>query len=235
LIHWKGRRYEDPGLPPRDVWLLDPERERIATPTDERGLVVVPSLIAAVRKTIRPEYRWTAPYDIHHFQWPDAWYPYYPGIDRANPHQFRELSIHKGLVPREFHNWLHRITIPPPVPSHEVMFYRVEAWDVARALFGEVQGVFQWERRMRRRVTRLQHDSGVLPPEFSGVDLIGQTVMADVLSSNFRGIERHLARLDGIPEEHRLFEPTDSPLQLASALGRLVVPTAMPFTQSFAA
>jgi hypothetical protein len=235
VINWKKCRYEDPGLPPREFWLLDPEKEKIVTPVDDRGLVVVPALIAAVRRTMHPRYKWGAPFDIHHFQWPDAWYLYREGYGRVNPHLFRELSIHKGLVPRTFHNWLHRITIPPSVPSEEVMHYRVEAWSVARDLFGEVQGVVQWERRMRRRATRLQQESGVLPPAFNGADIIGQAVMADVLAGNFRGIERHMARLDTIPQEHRLFEPSNSPVQLAAMLGRLVVPEAMPFTQSFAA
>lgn len=235
VIKWQGTEYEDPGLPPPQFRLLDHRKDKIETPLDDMGLVAVPALIRAVKATISPRYTWAKPCDVHHFQWPGSNYPYYPGHDGVNADTFRELPIHKGAVPRSFHNWLHAITIPPPAPDAEVMQYRIEAWNVASALFHEVRDVVRWERRMRRRAHLLHQKPDVLPGGFAGVDLIGREVMADVLASNFKGMERHLARLDAIPEEHRLFEPTDSPSTLAFALGRLVAPRALLLTHQVAA
>lgn len=235
MIKWRSIEYEDPGLPPVQFRLLDPKKGKIETPLDTMGLVAIPKLITAVKATISPEYKWTRPCDVHHFQWPGNLYPYYPGRDRVNPDAFRELPIHKGAAPRDFHNWLHLITIPPPLPDEEVMRYRIEAWHVAEELFGEVRNVVRWERRMRRRALQLSRRPDTLPKGFNGVDLIGREIMTEVLASNFKGMERHLARLDTIPEEHRLFEPTDSPAALASALGRIVVPRSMMLTNAVAA
>ncbi|CAN5675794.1 hypothetical protein BH23PAT2_BH23PAT2_07540 [soil metagenome] len=49
-----------PGLPPRDVWLINPEDplQKVETPTDFRGLIDIPGLIESVKETINPEYSW---------------------------------------------------------------------------------------------------------------------------------------------------------------------------------
>lgn len=129
-------------LPPRDLWLFDPTstNELLQTPLDERGLVDPSALIALMKSTVDPEYKWQSSFtDIHHLQWPDAWYERTDSPVPDSPHVFRNLAISKLRVPRVFHNWVHRITEPPPLPSDEVMKYRIEAQSVAIALFRQVR------------------------------------------------------------------------------------------------
>ena len=127
------------GLPPENVWLVDPRDpnfERLATPVDERGLIEISKLVEAVKTTIDQKYKWQGPNDVHHFYWPEHNYPHDDARSRNTSRQvFHNLPIHKGLVPRVFHNWLHSVTEPPEMPDREVMTYRVEAWDVAKYLF----------------------------------------------------------------------------------------------------
>lgn len=123
-------------LPPRNVQIFDLKRDPLLeTPLDERGLVDVAKLIEQIKTTVDPSYRWTSQVnDVHHLQWPASHYHNQDGV-HSNPHVFRDLAISKVTVPRVFHNWLHRITIPPPLPSDEVMGYRTEAQNVAVSLF----------------------------------------------------------------------------------------------------
>lgn len=130
-----------PHLPPPELWLHNPHTDdRIPTPLDERGLVNLTELIKQTKKTVDPGYDWASEFsDIHHLQWPNADYANEPD-NPANPHEFRNLAISKLKVPRNFHNWIHKVTEPPPVPSAEVMYYRIEAQRVVIAL-AKVAGV----------------------------------------------------------------------------------------------
>lgn len=124
-----------PNLPPEEYRLFRPEvDDLIETPLDERGLVHLDNLIAAVKATVLPEYDWTSKMnDVHHLQWYNTLYNQHPSQDVAI--EFRGLVNRMAYVPRVFHNWLHRITIPPPVPEEEVMRHSIEAQRVAVSLF----------------------------------------------------------------------------------------------------
>lgn len=116
---------EPPILPPPEYWLIN-KGERLETPTDDRRIVDVDATVELVKAQLAPGYEWPSGLDVHHFEWYRHRYPNVrqPGV--VNPYMFCELPPHKGLVPRVFHNFLHEITLPPPIPSEEVMFYRVE-------------------------------------------------------------------------------------------------------------
>ena len=128
-------------LPPRELWLFDPtqEKELLPTPIDERGLVDTMGLIALMKSTVAPGYEWDSPFtDVHHLQWPNRWYKEMESQE-TSPDVFRNLAISKVRVPRVFHNWVHKTTEPPEMPSEEVMEYRIEAQRVALSLFREVK------------------------------------------------------------------------------------------------
>ena len=125
------------GLPPQDVWLYNPRTKgKLETPIDERGLVDLDQLVAMTRQTIDSNYSWTSTFnDIHHLQWYETMYPNHSNDeDGLNLHDFRELINRKAYVPRVFHNWIHSITLPPPVPSREVMQYCIDSQRVAISL-----------------------------------------------------------------------------------------------------
>jgi hypothetical protein len=212
-------------LPPPDARLLDPYRsgeDLLPTPTDERGLVNIPQLIADVKSTVDPSYEWAGGLDVHHFYWYASLYPYTKGDSNQNPAFFRNIPVHKGLVPRSFHEWLHVVTEPPPVPKPEVMQYRIEAWMVARDLFKMARQTVQWEKKQRRRRERVANNPEILREEFNGEDQIGEEVMHEVLEKNFRGFERQLERQGRIPEEFRILDISGTPKKVATNLGKLV-------------
>ena len=114
------------------------EQDKVPTPLTPEGLVDVPALIELV-KSIVGERAWEAPFfDIHHLYWPCADYENdvdedefldgegmgYSDDDReviAVRKRFRELEQNKIGVPRIFHDVVHAITLPPTMPSLEIM------------------------------------------------------------------------------------------------------------------
>jgi hypothetical protein len=117
--------------------LYNPEKNgRLETPVDERGLVDLDQLVTLVKQTVRPEFSWLSSFnDIHHLQW---FASNYSGSEATgglvDMGEFRELVNRKAFIPRVFHNWIHHVTLPPPVPSIEVMKYSVDAQRVAMSL-----------------------------------------------------------------------------------------------------
>lgn len=217
---------ESPFLPPARY--RRPIRERIPTPTDERGLIDIPALLEAVKATIDPEYQWPTDPSDHHFYWPEAAYPHdHEGL--VNPAWFRNLPIHKGRIPRVFENWLHEVTLPAPVPSTEVMHYRVESWRVAVHLFRSASKVVEWEQLAARRAEYADRNAESIGYDKEGNN-IGEQVMAGIIGRYFKGLDMHLERLGQVPPEFRLVEPNVSPQEIATRLGSLVLPRAMPLT-----
>lgn len=126
-----------PWLPPPDAQLYDPDKSGcIETPVDERGLVDLDRLVTLVKQTVRPEFSWSSSFnDIHHLQWFASNYPASEVTDGlVDMNEFRELVNRKAFIPRVFHNWIHHVTLPPPVPSIEVMKYSIDAQRVAMSL-----------------------------------------------------------------------------------------------------
>lgn len=124
-----------PNLPPEEYRLFNPANdELIETPLDYRGLVDLDELIRQVKFTVVPEYSWQSKMnDVHHLQWYAGLYQNHQDHEIAV--QFRGLANRMAYVPRVFHNWTHRITLPPPVPEVEVMRHSIEAQRVAISLF----------------------------------------------------------------------------------------------------
>lgn len=134
-------------MPPIEVRKIDPKtNELIETPLDYRGLVDLDKLITVVKETVEPEYSWSSEMnDVHHLQWYMAHYRDHKNQNLAL--NFRELVNRKAYIPRVFHNWLHRITLPPPIPSEEVMNYSIDAQRVAISLSQTVSEAVRLTRR----------------------------------------------------------------------------------------
>lgn len=223
-------------LPPRDSLLIDPRTEKLLTPVDDRGLVIIPQLITDVKSVVDPDYQWPEELSVHHFYWHEAWYPYTKESPTAeNPAIFRNLPIHKGLVIRAFENLLHIATIPPKPPEPEVQKYRVEAYLVVRDLFKMARRTIQWEKRARRRRELVAANPDIIPAGFNGEDIIGEEIMHEVLEKNFRGFERQLIRQEAIPEKHRIIQLDGTPHKMARDLGKLVARPSLHLVRSISA
>jgi len=176
VMPWEHEEREERPLldfPPRDTWLINPETDKFDTPVDDRGFVDIDKLIAAVKATVDPEYTCpTHTLNEHHVYWEEEWY--HSRLIGANALRFRELAVHKMLVPVPFHNWLHRITIPADVPDPELIRSRNNSWTVANALFKASRNIVQLERLARRREALIERKPEILPVRYAGVDVIGR-------------------------------------------------------------
>jgi hypothetical protein len=99
----------------------------LKTPITDEGLVDHEALINLMRDQVDSDYHWAAPFhDEHHLNW---YASLYEAPSHSNPqlaHEFRELPVNKLWVPRQFHNFIHTVTAPSPVPSNEVMHQQIK-------------------------------------------------------------------------------------------------------------
>ena len=226
---------ESDWLPPAECRL--PEfreviKEKIPTPVDGRGLVVIPDLISAINSTITQGYRWPRGRrneSTHHLYYDDVDYPHRRD-GGVNPALFRELTINKIELPKLMHNWLHLVMEKPPQPKEEVMQYCIEGVRAAQSLFASAREVIQWERRGSRRAEYVSNNPEVIgrrkPDEPDG-DYIFIDFLAEIIDKQFNGVESHVSKLAKVPAEFRIVEPKDTPLELAAEIGRYVVPRSM--------
>lgn len=208
--------------PPREIWRIDPHREKVETPRDDRGVILVPQLIEAVLETVEDDgrFEWAGVPDVHHLYWPNRWFPNLLDRDpETNPRNFVDMTMNKVLLPRSFHDWLHRVTTPPRVPSKEVRRYRVEAWDVAVSLFQSAKLVVDVEKNKRRQEIEAQSI------DFYKENRISQEALQEVYDKYFYNHDAQVTRLCNIPTEFWVFNPeNDDPASMYEQLGSLVVP-----------
>lgn len=199
-------------LPPRDTWLYDPiEKGPLETPTDSLGLVDLDKLVALVKSTVSPSFSWAAPRnDIHHLQ-------YYARLYTTDIEiEFRELLSRKVKTSRTFHNWLHMVTIPSPVPTEDVMY---ESIQVERIKVGLAQAAglamkiaripYIPEHKRSQRLEEIYNEYMLhyenargIPPEFNqlSLDELAVESIEDLL-----GVTKRLGKqaLNHIPVRHR--------------------------------
>ena len=212
------------GLPPHHLWTKEAKKRRIETPEDDRGVVLIDELIDRVKDSVKEPWDWRGNLDVHHFYWPKSIYPHNPFDKAANPSTFRNISIHKGLVPRPFHDYLHRVTVPPPQPSKEIMGYRIEAYNVVKNLFELTRNSVHRHRIQKPFLYR--HGDLELPKnnETYSED-IGEEIMKEILAHKFSDYETRLRQVQAIPDEFKLIDVNerDGSIQLiATRLGQLV-------------
>lgn len=229
-----GAAHESPWLPPRDLQLIDPHKEKIDTPVDARGIIDISQLVTNVKATVDSSYVWPDGLSVHHLYWPGSAYSHENDENAVDASVFRNLPIHKALLPRVFENWLHRITLPPDVPDPEVMQYRIEAWNIAKDLFQSARETVLHDKLTRQRRAYITTNPEVLKAEFNGEDRIGEEYIQSEYEKNFRGWEYVCKRHERIPEEFRLLQLDGPPEVLARNLGKLVVPRSLQLVRAVA-
>lgn len=223
----------EPGWPDPEYWRINPFTDKIDTPTDDRGLVRYDALIQDLKDTLYPGYEWPNEVSLDHMYYEEEWY-HSVWAPKCAP-RFRELSVHKAIVPRPFENWKHLVAIPPAVPSEEVMQLRIESWDIATKLFTSICNTEVWKQRAEGRLQLLEEKPQILKPKFRGVDEIGQAVIREMLGRHFKGVEHNLTRLEQLPPEFRMADPNCEPLEIASQLHPFVSANALYLVDQVAA
>jgi hypothetical protein len=211
-----------PHLPPRDAWKVNPDTLRkFYAPVDDRGFVLPDATVETVKELFEDDYEWpidprhqeTRP-DVHHFHWVARRYDPKEFNGRTVPQRFRELPTVKGVVPRQFHNVIHEITLPPAMPRYKDMSRHVRAYQIAHWLFtsasraSEMQGAFS-------NVVADSHDN------------IGNEILIHQFDRQFRGYRMNMERLVGAAglETLRLDDAKFArrkPHEVARMLGRVV-------------
>ena len=149
-------------LPPPEARLWNPDKQgRFQPPVNDVGLVDLDQLILLGEVTVDESFDWSSRTDIHHLQWPRARY-----IDDPLSMKFRELQGRKANVPRTFHNWLHKLTLPPELPTREVMRHTIEAEATARALADTASLAMRLTRRKEVKESALETRLGELLEEY---------------------------------------------------------------------
>ncbi len=229
-MNYEEASYLDNILPP-DARLINPSNldEKIRPRYDERGLIDLQGLVDDVAASVDPRFIWPTDHlNVHHFYWPAYEYEHQRGGEvYDNPSLFRNLPIHKGLLPHAFHAWLHTSSNPPDQPDPEVMMYRNEAWMVVRGLFVMARETVLTEKRTKRRAQYVADNPHILKHEFNGRDIIGEEIMQELYETNFAGVQRYLERQENIPPAHRIIELDETPKNIATTLGRLVIPKSL--------
>lgn len=213
-------------LPPREAWLIDPDREKLDTPVNELGLIDVGQLMNDVRGAIDLSYEWQQDTiaDRHHFYWPSSNYPFAAIGANAILCAFRNLPPHLGLMSREVHNWVHVATEPPPSPPQDVMEESVAAFAATRDLFSAARTYVSRRRHAERRASK------------QGIDL-DETDIVALHSGHDEQLERvqlKLAAIAMIPPEFQLAPITQEqdPIEIARRLGKVAAPRALILTRA---
>lgn len=131
--------------------------DRYAVPTqlDDRGFVDYGWLLGYIDSLVDEDYVWSSRLDIHHLQWEGS--SYHPDNftdydDPSVPQRFREIPFHKLLIPRQMHDLIHLVTLPPKMPEYSEMKKRVEAFDVAVSLFQKAKQTLDIEQQNKRLI-----------------------------------------------------------------------------------
>lgn len=136
------------------------DRYAVPTQTDDRGFVDYGWLLGYIDSLVSKEHVWTGRLDIHHLQWEASSYSPVNFADMTNPdgeradptipHQFRENPFHKLLIPRDMHDLIHLVTLPPEVPEYEQMKRRIDAYMIAINLFQKAKQTLDIEAQEKR-------------------------------------------------------------------------------------
>jgi hypothetical protein len=108
----------------------------IDTPYGDHDIIDRKKLFSRILGSVASEYHWEGSYEgPHHLMWPRRFY-YSPVVRKRESDEaarYRGSPSLKVILPRQLHDYLHRITLPPVPPSLEVMRqYNLEQEQVNR-------------------------------------------------------------------------------------------------------
>lgn len=180
--------------------------DQIQTQYDSNGILDRRALLQGIMGSVATEYHWQGSYTgPHHLMWPRRAYlqPKNTNVRADIATQYRASPTLQIILPRELHDYLHRITEPPTMPDIDVMEqYNLEQSQVSR-LFSVINHtsyrtlpITDTEREALRqrvfldRLNTMQDGSLGLMPSI-------ETLATQPLSESRRQL-RHLARPLGI-------------------------------------
>lgn len=113
--------------------------DKIDTPLDEFGIPRRAELVRQVLGTLATEHWWSGGYDVHHAAWPRSNYQDIKDSQLEVGAIYRGAGLLKVRLPRQLHNYVHRITNQPPVPDFAAMRQFAEEHDQVNRLYDTVK------------------------------------------------------------------------------------------------
>ena len=108
--------------------------DKFDIPLDEFGIPRRVQLMRQVLGTMEKYHYWTGYTDVHHTAWPGSEYRRVISDEQELiGSAYRGAGSLKVRLPRQLHNYVHAITVPPPMPTFDVMRqYALEHSQVSR-------------------------------------------------------------------------------------------------------
>lgn len=117
-------------------------RDYVETPYNEFGIIDKQELFSRLLGSVASEYHWDGSFaGPHHLYWPRKHFNY-PSVPRSREEvtaRFRGSTSLKIILPRELHDYLHRITQLPDMPDFEVMEQYVLEQEQVHKLYNTVR------------------------------------------------------------------------------------------------
>lgn len=183
-------------------------REYIETPYDEFGIVDKKELLRSVMGSVSTEFYWGGSYEgPHHLMWPRR---FYEGdglsLRKKIPMHFRSSQTLRVILPRDLHDYLHKVTEPPIAPPLDVMeqYYREQAqvlhlYSIVR-YHGLKDSPMTHDAKERFRLARLHDELAELEDGVLGV-LPNREHLAALPLHEARQALRALARVQGLSND----------------------------------
>ena len=213
-----------PHLPPHDAWKINPDTlKKFYAPTDDRGFVLPDATVEVVRDMFEDDYEWPINFslqaarpDIHHFHWYERLYSPEAFGGRKVPSRFRELASVKGVLPRQFHNVIHEVTLPPAMPRYRDMKRHLDAYESASYLLQSAERTVEAQSLFALRRQNVSPDIDVA---------LG--ILVSAFERQFKGYQMNMEQLIGaaglslLRVDDPKFERR-KPYEVARILGRVV-------------
>ena len=144
---------------------------------------------------------------------------------RTVPLRFRESPNLKGVLPRQFHNLLHFVTLPPAMPKYKYMEQHLDALYLARRLLESAERAVEAQSLFTLRGL---HEN----------DEIARKIMASSFDRHFRGYKHTIEQMLGLSalEILRLDDPKlhkRQPHEIKKSLGKVVSLKAVNYVHDF--
>lgn len=174
-------------------------RFAVPTQTDDRGFVDYGWLLGYAHSLVPDHHVWTGVPDVHHLQWTAESYRaehFAREADPGAPDRFREIPFHKLLIPRDLHDLIHVVTLPPPIPEYEVMQRRLGAYTTATHLFQRAKKAVDVAKKAERLVPAPHpgHSSKTYDPVAR--KLVEREVLIDRYWEFYQQFKKHLSETD---------------------------------------
>ena len=182
--------------------------EPIDTPYDEFGIVDKKELFRRILGSVSTDFYWGGSYvGPHHIMWPQADYAGEGlGARRKIPMKFRSSQSLRVIIPRDLHDYLHKITEPPKQPGIDTMeqYYQeqqtvLHLYDIVR-YHGLSDLSISEQNKEQYRLHRLHDELGRIKDGQVGL-LPDRELLASMELNEVRQTLRRLARVQGLSND----------------------------------